>query len=449
MPLNARTIEAWVKLDNLEQRGGGVVSVQAPDGSAFDAIVFAENEPKRWVPGSENFRRSRRLAGPEEVEAAERPVHIAITYSDDGTIRAFRDGRPHGDAYKVEGVKAFPPGEAQVVFGLRHSPIGGNKMLAGTIVRARLYNRALDVEQVAASFATAVDPAEVVAELSAEDREHRAGSLAEVETLRASRAGRARKAYCVAPRESGAVQIQLRGNPQQPGKVVSAGGVAALIGPATDFGLAMDAPEGQRRKKLAGWISDPKNPLFARVIVNRLWQAHYGGGLVESSSDLGFNGGRPSHPELLEWLASEAADLGWSLKALHRLIVNTDAYRRSSRTHAAAKAKDANDRLLWRKAPKRLEAEMVRDAMLSVSGKLDARLGGPSFRDYEVVKVPGTPAVLYQAVDPGGPGLDRRTLYRAWARGGRSALLDAFDCPDPSTTRPVAPSPRRRSRPSH
>ena len=98
--------------------------------------------------------------------------------------------------------------------------------------------------------------------------------------------------------------------------------------------------------------------------------------------------------------------------------------------------RDAGDRLLWRKAPTRLEAEMVRDAMLAVSGILDAKLGGPSFRDQEIVQAAGTPAMLYAAVDPRTPGLNRRTLFRAWARGGRSALLDAFDCPDPSTTAP-------------
>jgi len=176
--------------------------------------------------------------------------------------------------------------------------------------------------------------------------------------------------------------------------------------------------------------------LFTRVVVNRLWQAHFGTGLVEMSSDLGFNGGRPSHPELLDWLASELVARGWSLKAMHRLIVTSAAYRQSSRTDPAALRLDAGDRLLWRKAPTRLEAEMVRDALLAVAGNLDTKLGGPSFRDQEIVQSIGTPAILYTAVDPGRPGLDRRTLFRSWARGGRSRFLDIFDCPDPSTTAP-------------
>jgi Protein of unknown function (DUF1553) len=187
---------------------------------------------------------------------------------------------------------------------------------------------------------------------------------------------------------------------------------------------------------LAAWVSSPRNPLFSRVVVNRLWQAHFGTGLVEMSSDLGFNGGGPSHPELLDWLASELVAQGWSLKAMHRLIVTSATYRQSSRLDPQAVRRDAGNRRLWRKAPTRLEAEMVRDAMLSISGKLDTKLGGPSFRDEAIVQAAGTPAILYTAVDPSRPGLDRRTLFRVWARGGRSRFLDIFDCPDPSTTAP-------------
>ena len=286
------------------------------------------------------------------------------------------------------------------------------------------------------SFATVVGASEITAALSEDQRVERAAIAKELETIRANLSARPRKAYCVSPRAAGVEHVQIRGNPSQEGAVVSAGGVASIKGPIADFGIAPEAPEGERRRRLAAWITDARNPLFARVVVNRLWQAHFGNGLVDASSDLGFNGGRPSHPELLDWLAAEVAERGWSLKAMHRLIVTSDAYRRSSRSDAGARAKDAGGRLLWRKPPRRLEAEMVRDAMLAVSGKLDDRLGGASFRDVEVVKVPGTPAVLYKAVEPGAPGLDRRTLYRAWARGGRSALLDAFDCPDPSTTAP-------------
>ena len=437
--LKAKTIEVWVRLDNLEQRGGGAISIQTRDGNLFDAIVFGEQEAGVWTVGSEFFRRTRAVGGVTEKEAVNRAVHMAITYSVDGTIRVFRDGRAYGAPYESSGPVAFPAAEAQVVFGLRHAPAGGNKMLAGTIVRARVYDRALDEAEVAASAATPgghVDPAAITAALTPECRAERTDLIDKVEKLRSSMARQARKAYAVSPREAGAMRVQTRGNPNQPGDLVAAGGVAAIVAPGAAFGLPPDAPEAQRRERLAAWISSPLNPLFARVVVNRLWQAHFGAGLVEMSSDLGFNGGAPSHPELLDWLASEMAAQGWSIKSMHRLLVTSAAYRQSSRLDANWLERDAGDRLLWRKAPTRLEAEMVRDAMLAVSGILDSALGGPSFRDEDIVKATGTPAVLYAAVDPRTPGLNRRTLFRTWARGGRSTLLDAFDCPDPSTTAP-------------
>ncbi len=312
-------------------------------------------------------------------------------------------------------------------------------MLKGTVVRARLYDRALNPSEVAASwgaFKDSVAPSVIIAALPARLREERSQLLDEVNKLRSAMTGRIRKAYAVAPREAGITRVQIRGNPQQLGEVVTAGGVSAIAGLRADFDLAPDAPESERRKRLASWICSPKNPLFARVVVNRLWQAHFGVGLVESPSDLGFNGGVPSHPELLDWLAAELVARGWSLKAMHRLIVSSAAYRQSSRWSQSGRQRDAGNRLLWRKAPVRLEAEMVRDAMLSIAGRLDPKLGGPSFHDYQVVQSPGTPAVLYAAVCPEAGGLNRRTVFRAWARGGRNAFLDAFDCPDPSTTAP-------------
>jgi hypothetical protein len=437
--LKAKTIEVWVRLDNVHQRGGGAISIRALGGGTFDAIVFGEHEPGIWMAGSDNFRRTQSVGGKPENDATHRPVHVAITYAADGTIRVFRDGRPFGAAYKSSGPAVFPAGDSQVVFGLRHAPAGGNRMLAATIARARVYDRALDQAEVAASaasFGDYVDPATMADALTPERRVERARLMEEVEKLRSSLAVRARKVYAVSPKEDGTMYVQLRGNPNQRGELVRAGGIAAVVAPGAAFGLAADAPEAQRRAQLSSWISSPRNPLFARVVVNRLWQAHFGGGLVETASDFGFNGGSPSHPELLDWLASELIARRFSVKSMQRLIVTSAAYRQSSRLDAKGLERDAGDRLLWRKGPVRLEAEMVRDAMLAVSGILDPALGGPSFRDQEVVKVPGTPAVLYAAADPKAPGLDRRTLFRAWARGGRSPLLDAFDCPDPSTTAP-------------
>ena len=139
-----------------------------------------------------------------------------------------------------------------------------------------------------------------------------------------------------------------------------------------EFGLTSTAAETQRRIQLADWISDANNPLFARVIVNRLWQHHFGTGLVATPSDFGFNGGRPSHPKLLDWLASELVRSEWSLKHIQRLIVASATYRQRSRTRVDSARVDSGNRLLWRKTPRRLDAESVRDAILCVAGELTA-----------------------------------------------------------------------------
>jgi hypothetical protein len=237
--------------------------------------------------------------------------------------------------------------------------------------------------------------------------------------------------YAVAPRAPEVTHVLLRGDPTLKGPVVTPGGLAALADPGADFGLPADAPDGARRVKLAAWVTHPANPLFARTVVNRLWHYHFGVGLCDTPGDLGFNGGRPSHPELIDWLAAELHRCGGSLKQLHRLIVTSATYRQTSRFDARAAKLDAGNRLLWRKAPLRLEAEAVRDAILAVAGALDPAMGGPGYQDFKV-NVRGA-TFEYTPLDAGGPAVYRRSLYRTWARSGRSRLLDTFDCPDPST----------------
>src|SRR5262249_25124017 len=148
--------------------------------------------------------------------------------------------------------------------------------------------------------------------------------------------------------------------------------------------LPPDAPEGQRRLKLAEWIASPANPLTARVLVNRVWHYHFGRGLLATPSDFGASGNRPSHPELLDWLAGDFLAHGWSVKHLHRLILLSNTYQQSSRFDERAAAQDADNRGLWRFSPRRLEGEAVRDAMLSISGQLYRQLGGPSFRPFTI-----------------------------------------------------------------
>jgi hypothetical protein len=175
-------------------------------------------------------------------------------------------------------------------------------------------------------------------------------------------------------------------------------------------------------------------------LVNRVWQYHFGRGLVPTPNDFGKLGEPCSHPELLDWLAAEFVQRGWSVKALHRLILASATYRQSAdppATDAATAARvDADNRLLWRFPPRRIEAEAVRDAMLAMSGALNREAGGPSFKAYTVTQLN---TYFYHLVDRDEPAFNRRSVYRMHLTTGRSPLLDALDCPAPGVT-----APRRR-----
>lgn len=171
--LRAKTLEAWVQLDNLEQQAGGVLSVQTRDGSVFDAIVFAEQQRQHWLAGSNGFERTRSFGGYEDSEANNSIVHLAISYHPDGRIVGFRNGKPYGTEYQSNGPVLFRAGETVVGLGIRHLPAQGNRLLSGKIYRAQLYDRALTAEEVEASFhgfPAAVTRAAIVGTLSDEER---------------------------------------------------------------------------------------------------------------------------------------------------------------------------------------------------------------------------------------------------------------------------------------
>ncbi len=172
--LKAKTLEAWVQLDNLDQRGGGVITIQTPDGVIFDSIVFGEQNPRQWMSGSNGFARTQSFNAPQDPDAAGRAVHVAIAYHEDGLIAGYRDGQPYGKPYKSNGPFEFVAGQAVIGFGIRHLPAGGNRMLAGRILRAQLYDRALSADEIQATAQSApyfVSEAQVLAELTAADRE--------------------------------------------------------------------------------------------------------------------------------------------------------------------------------------------------------------------------------------------------------------------------------------
>jgi Protein of unknown function (DUF1553)/Protein of unknown function (DUF1549)/Planctomycete cytochrome C len=230
------------------------------------------------------------------------------------------------------------------------------------------------------------------------------------------------------------IRVLTRGEVRMPGAVVGPGTAPVVEGLPSRFGLSPDAPEGERRAALARWLTDPRHPLTWRSIVNRVWMYHFGRGLVDSPSDFGRMGRTPSHPELLDWLAAEFRDGGQSLKALHRSIVTSAAYRQSSSVDPAKAAIDGDNLSLWRMNRRRLEAEAIRDSVLMVAGRLDLRIGGPGFRDFVVERPEHSPHYEYRLADPEDPSSHRRSVYRFIVRSQPQPFLTALDCADPSAS---------------
>lgn len=247
------------------------------------------------------------------------------------------------------------------------------------------------------------------------------------------------RVYGVQPQsQAPQVRVQRRGNPEDEAAPVRPGGLACVKHLPPEFG-GDDLPEGARRLALARWITHPENPLTARVLVNRLWHHHFGQGLVATPSDFGLGGSRPSHPELLDWLARDFLAHGGSLKHTHRLILTSAAYQRVSNPEEkaswddAAKA-DAGNRLLWRQTARRLDAESLHDAVLAVSGCLNLQAGGPGWRDFDYTEAY---APIYRYITPDRPELWRRGIYRFVVRTTPHPFLTTLDCPDPANLTPA------------
>jgi hypothetical protein len=268
---------------------------------------------------------------------------------------------------------------------------------------------------------------------------------------------------------------------------VTPGALSCLAMLPSDIG-DNSLPEGERRRKLADWIVDPRNPLPARVLVNRLWHHHFGKGLVDTPSDFGNGGGKPTHPELLDWLAEEFIRSGWSIKHMQQLIVTSDAYLRVSNAEGGVRKAesstpnvaeenlppsppnlkspisnlqseapslpvsasaslppsafhlppstppDSANRLLAHMNPRRLDAESLRDAVLSVSGCLNPTAGGPGYQDFEYQEAY---APIYTHITADKPELWRRSIYRFIVRTTPQRFLTTLDCPNPANLTPA------------
>jgi len=218
-----------------------------------------------------------------------------------------------------------------------------------------------------------------------------------------------------------------RGNPMDKGEKVTPEALSTIEDWLPPLNLDSNTPEGERRLALANWITDNRNPLTPRVLANRIWHYHFGQGIVNTPSDFGYNGGRPTHPELLDYLARRLQLLGWRLKPFHKEILMSAAYRQASDYSERHAEVDSEARYLWRFPPRRLEAEVIRDSILAVSGKLNLKMGGPSFRLY---KYTVDNVATYLPVEGYGPKTFRRAVYHQAARSVAVDLLGQFDKPD-------------------
>ena len=241
-----------------------------------------------------------------------------------------------------------------------------------------------------------------------------------------------------------AIHILHRGDIRHPKEEVTSGALNCVTSLPSQFEIPANAPESARRAALARWLTNKNNPLTWRSIVNRVWFHHFGRGLAGTLNDFGHMGEKPTHPELLDWLAVEFRDGDQSLKKLHRMIVTSQTYQQKvenpqsnsgassddSSKHDLRLSLDADNRLLWRMNRTRLDAESIRDAILSISGRMDPRMGGPSDRQFDLQ--PGihvTPRVDYSKFDTSADTGRRRSIYRFLFRTLPDPFMESLDCP--------------------
>ncbi len=340
------------------------------------------------------------------------------------------------DAARVERIEVERPARDRLV-AARRASLPGPLKAAYDAGNLRSLSKA-DREEIARRME--VSDADLAGGLTDRERAAVAACRDRIARLEASRPAPTAEAMGVveSPGRVRPVRVLIRGEVGREGDAVAPGPPRAVAGRVIDFA---DGPPGApttgRRAALARWIVGPAGPLAARVEVNRIWQGHFGAGLVRTPSDLGATGEPPALPGLLDWLASELVRSGWSRKAIHRQIVLSAAYRRSSRVDDPGRRADPEGIHLGRFPLRRLDAESIRDAILACAGTLDERAGGPGVFppiDPGAVRGGNVPRWPLDAVD--GPGVWRRSLYVFRMRSVPLPLLEAFDRPDAAQSCP-------------
>jgi len=279
---------------------------------------------------------------------------------------------------------------------------------------------------------------DILARMTDAEKSERAGLEVQIKTLNAERPAPYPTARTISEEGRDALPSYFlhRGDPGSKGSLM--GGGVLTVATTGNFTIPA-APESAsttgRREHFANWIASGDNPLTSRVMVNRIWQHHFGEGIARSPSNFGKTGELPSHPDLLDWLAVEFVESGWSVKHMHRLMLKSDAYKMASRDIPANLKKDGNNRYFWRQSRNRLEAEAIRDQILSAAGTLNLSSGGPAIRPYI------DPTLFQSSTDRtwpgkaiGDPDTWRRSLYVFSKRSIRYPMFEAFDQPDMVTS---------------
>ncbi len=416
----------------------GVVDefAREPSAAAYrelvDSLLASPHYGERWARHWLDVARYGESNGFEYNEARRN----AWPYRD-WVIKAFNDDLPYGEFARMQlaGDVLKPGREGAAAVGFLVA--GTHNTVLGSSDRMKRQARQDELEEIVGTVTQGFLGLTVHC---ARCHDHKTDPISNREYYRVAAAlsgvhhGAQHGMFSVRSVNPGAMRIHRRGSAGDLGAEVTPGGVAALQGVNAEFKLAIKSGDAERRRAFAAWVTSPENPLFARVIVNRVWHYHFGRGIVETPSDLGAGGGRPTHPDLLDWLAGWFRMNGYSLKALHRLILTSETWRQSSASRPEALAIDSGNSLLWRLAPRRIEAEVLRDSILQVAGVLNTRRGGPGYED--VREQHFNAGRYYHPIEVAGEKFNRRTIYRFSPRGARDALLDTFDCPDPSSTSP-------------
>jgi hypothetical protein len=284
-------------------------------------------------------------------------------------------------------------------------------------------------------------PAEPASGLAPKKRERLAALQKEASGLKKELDAlpKSEKLFAVVSGEAPVVKVLKRGNTEDAGDEVKPGALSCFANLPASFG-DNTMNEGARRKALAEWITSKDNPLTARVMMNRLWHHHFGRGIVATPSDFGNGGFKPTHPELLDWMANEFMQRGWSVKTMQKMMVMSRAYRQISNLklqiadEGATSSSDSSNTLLSHMNGRRLDAESLRDAVLAVSGKLNPEMGGPGYQDFEYQDAY---APIYKHITADKPELWKRSVYRFIVRTTPQRFMTTLDCPNPANLTPA------------